>query len=429
MAASPDVTIGIPAYNGASHLAEAIESARAQEYAPLEIVIVDDASTDETEAICRRLGDADPRIRYMRRERNAGAVPNFWSVLSQSRSKYFTWLAQDDLIADPRYVTLMVEYLERHPDVVACTSDFVILDHEYPGSRAIVELAELRPDRPWPRARQELFRWPQTSVSRAIYSMYRREALDQIPKIVRRYRGRSTSAWWEMTVLTALSGWGRIVAIPGCQREKRSLTTSDGWRTYQRASPFDLSVLGLQIRLLVLRIGCQLPVPFPERIALIKLALENFSRANFRRPLDIPALIDTRRQELETLRRTMNERAQLIARLEGEIAQRRAASTHSTPGPASGPDTTGDSDGVAPRSETGISSELERALDRYDRAAGSFWDFFRPAPDWILALCERLNDEIGDYRRRCDEQLRDIEDLSAAAEALLRHAPPQKASA
>jgi glycosyltransferase involved in cell wall biosynthesis len=66
----PLVSIGVPAYNGAQHLAEALESARSQDYPNLEIIIVDDASTDKTEAICRRFAAIDPRIRYIRSPRN-----------------------------------------------------------------------------------------------------------------------------------------------------------------------------------------------------------------------------------------------------------------------------------------------------------------------------------------------------------------------
>src|SRR4051812_30904249 len=77
----PLISIGVPAYNGARHIAEALESALAQDYTPLEVIVVDDASTDDTETICRRFAAADRRIRYVRNGRNLGAVANFRCVL------------------------------------------------------------------------------------------------------------------------------------------------------------------------------------------------------------------------------------------------------------------------------------------------------------------------------------------------------------
>jgi len=55
----PLVSIGIPVYNGAAHLAEALESSLAQDYAPLGVIVVDNASTDKTAEIACRFTTAD----------------------------------------------------------------------------------------------------------------------------------------------------------------------------------------------------------------------------------------------------------------------------------------------------------------------------------------------------------------------------------
>src|SRR3954447_17432428 len=91
----PLVSIGVPAHNGERYLAQALESALAQEYAPLEIVMCDDASTDGTEWICRRFVVADSRVRYRRSSKNVGAAGNFGRTLVDARGTCFTWLAQD----------------------------------------------------------------------------------------------------------------------------------------------------------------------------------------------------------------------------------------------------------------------------------------------------------------------------------------------
>ena len=60
------VTIGMPVFNGANYVGEAVESILAQTFGDLELVISDNASTDATEQICRDMAARDRRIRYLR---------------------------------------------------------------------------------------------------------------------------------------------------------------------------------------------------------------------------------------------------------------------------------------------------------------------------------------------------------------------------
>src|SRR3954470_1068595 len=93
----PRVSIGLPVYNGQRFLAPAVSSLLAQTFADFELVICDNASTDDTEAICRRFAERDPRVRYHRNEQNVGAAPNFNRALALSTGQYFKWAAHDDL--------------------------------------------------------------------------------------------------------------------------------------------------------------------------------------------------------------------------------------------------------------------------------------------------------------------------------------------
>jgi glycosyltransferase involved in cell wall biosynthesis len=70
--ASPIVTVLLPVYNGERYLREAIESILTQTLESFELLIVDDGSTDGTEAICRSF--TDPRVRVHRYEENAGVI-------------------------------------------------------------------------------------------------------------------------------------------------------------------------------------------------------------------------------------------------------------------------------------------------------------------------------------------------------------------
>ena len=70
---SPRVSIGMPVYNGAAFLKESLDSLLSQTYGDFELIISDNASTDETESICRSYAAGDPRVRYQRQEENRGA--------------------------------------------------------------------------------------------------------------------------------------------------------------------------------------------------------------------------------------------------------------------------------------------------------------------------------------------------------------------
>lgn len=110
----PLVTIGIPTYNRCGTLSQALRSALAQDHAPLEVVVSDNASSDDTERLCRDTARTAANVRYVRLPRNQGPVANFVSALQQARGEYFMWLADDDWL-DPDYVSKCLAHLEATP--------------------------------------------------------------------------------------------------------------------------------------------------------------------------------------------------------------------------------------------------------------------------------------------------------------------------
>lgn len=119
----PLVTIAIPVNNGADYLGEAIDSALAQTYPNVEIVVVNDGSEDDgaTDAVARRFGD---RIRYIVQE-NRGVSGALNTALRQMKGEVFTWLSHDDLF-EPQKTARQVELHQRagSRDDVALFSDF-----------------------------------------------------------------------------------------------------------------------------------------------------------------------------------------------------------------------------------------------------------------------------------------------------------------
>lgn len=113
----PLVSIGLPTYNRASSLRKAITSALGQSYKNIELIISDNASSDDTERICREYAVADSRVTYVRQPNNVGPTPNFLDVLKRSRGEYFMWLCDDDWL-DEVYVEKCVELLNEDSGTV-----------------------------------------------------------------------------------------------------------------------------------------------------------------------------------------------------------------------------------------------------------------------------------------------------------------------
>lgn len=129
----PLVSIGVPAYNGADYLRQALDSILAQTYDHLEVIISDNASEDDTESICREYAARDARIRYERNETNRGAAWNYNNVVELAGGKYFKWAAHDDWLA-PTYVERCVAELESS-DSIALVYPRTILVCEDPAER------------------------------------------------------------------------------------------------------------------------------------------------------------------------------------------------------------------------------------------------------------------------------------------------------
>lgn len=105
------VFIGMPVYNGAPHLRNAIESILKQSFSDWIMLISDNCSDDETETICKEFIRTDSRIKYYRQKQNIGAAGNFQYVLDRADLPYFMWAAADD-IWEPEFLASCVRILE-----------------------------------------------------------------------------------------------------------------------------------------------------------------------------------------------------------------------------------------------------------------------------------------------------------------------------
>jgi glycosyltransferase involved in cell wall biosynthesis len=90
------ISIGMPVFNGEKFISTAISSLLKQTYSHFELIISDNASTDDTKNICTSFANKDNRIQYFRQNSNRGATENFKFVLDKAKGKYFMWAAADD---------------------------------------------------------------------------------------------------------------------------------------------------------------------------------------------------------------------------------------------------------------------------------------------------------------------------------------------
>lgn len=97
MTAPPEVSIITPAYNAARFIGQAMASVQAQSLQNWEMVVADDASSDQTAELVAAQSRLDPRIRLVRREGNGGSGPARNAALAVARGRFVAFLDSDDL--------------------------------------------------------------------------------------------------------------------------------------------------------------------------------------------------------------------------------------------------------------------------------------------------------------------------------------------
>jgi glycosyltransferase involved in cell wall biosynthesis len=117
----PLVTITIPTYNRSWGLRDALKSAFAQTYRPLEVIVSDDASPDDTQDVVREF--TAPELIYHRQPQNVGMVPNWGYGVFAATGKYIVVLSDDDLLS-PLFVEERVAALEADSKSIVAFSPY-----------------------------------------------------------------------------------------------------------------------------------------------------------------------------------------------------------------------------------------------------------------------------------------------------------------
>lgn len=121
------VSLLVPTFNRAAELRESLKSTCGQQYEPLEILISDNESTDETEQFCRELAARDSRVRYFRHAANIGLYANHNFLIDQSRGEFLCFFHDHDE-RDLGIVREYVTFLTDHPEVGVVCSNWDLID-------------------------------------------------------------------------------------------------------------------------------------------------------------------------------------------------------------------------------------------------------------------------------------------------------------
>lgn len=121
----PLVSIGIPLYNDSAYVKRTVDSALAQSYRNIEIIVSDNHSSDETYQVLKSQYGEVANVKLFRQPKNIGPNANFEFLMNAAQGEFFMWLGGHDTI-HPEYVACAVNEHLKYPD-----SSLVYFNHQF----------------------------------------------------------------------------------------------------------------------------------------------------------------------------------------------------------------------------------------------------------------------------------------------------------
>jgi glycosyltransferase involved in cell wall biosynthesis len=176
------VSVGLPVRNAGDRVSDVVKSVLAQDHPDLELVISDNASTDDTEDVCRALAAGDDRVRYHRQSENVGILNNFMTAMRLARGTYFRWIGDDDEL-EPACVSTGVRAFAADPRLILVTNQVAYSDENGNVETASYDGTALGSDDPVDRF-EEMLRLLNEShlLIDPLYGLMRREPVAAIPR-------------------------------------------------------------------------------------------------------------------------------------------------------------------------------------------------------------------------------------------------------
>jgi glycosyltransferase involved in cell wall biosynthesis len=225
---APTLSIGLPVYNDDRFLSQTLDCLLSQSYRDFELIICDNASTDNTAEICRSYASRDSRIRYHRNETNLGVSRNFNLSFHLSRGKYFKWAAANDLCAADM-IERCVEVLDQRPDAVLCFAKTCIIDERGEIGADFEDRLNLQSDEPSERFRLLL---EGVSMVNVAYGVSRSSAL-RLTRLEKPYPNS------DVVLLAELALHGKFVEVSDTSFFRRMFEIT----TEKYPSPYDRMIV------------------------------------------------------------------------------------------------------------------------------------------------------------------------------------------
>jgi glycosyltransferase involved in cell wall biosynthesis len=268
--ARPLVSIGLPVFNGERYLDRTLSSLLAQTVSDLELIISDNASTDDTQAICEKFARRDARVRYVRQPKNIGAPRNWNFVAYEARGEFFKWATASDLCA-PNALERCVEILRMDPAIVLCygyTQFIDERDHLLEIFGSDIDVGEDRPSERFARVCVMLkLNNMQSGVCRA--QVLKRTRLDRL------YPSG------DMSLMAELALYGKIRLLPDVLLYRRKtretftslLTPLERQRVYDPGASAPIRLIRLRRHLDHLVSIARAPISILEKLRSVQIAL------------------------------------------------------------------------------------------------------------------------------------------------------------
>jgi len=197
---TPLVNIGVPVFNGQEKIEKALYSLLNQTYSNLQVIVSDNASTDNTRTICERICAQDERVFYVRQPVNLGPTANFNAVLDLAQGDYFMWLGHDDWLSE-RYIEACLKTLDENPDVsIACGETVYYQDGNDAHRGTAIQLPQESPPE------RVAAYYSLVSENGTFYGLMRREQLANV-----RMKNVMGGDW---LVIASMAFLGKIVTLP-----------------------------------------------------------------------------------------------------------------------------------------------------------------------------------------------------------------------
>jgi glycosyltransferase involved in cell wall biosynthesis len=237
----PLVSVVMPAWNGERYIADAMRSVLSQTLADLELIVVNDGSTDSTLGIAREIAQSDARVHVIDRQRSGRPAFPRNDGIAAARGRYVSFLDCDDLY-DPERTALLVEALDAHPGWVAAFHDVRLVasdGHALPGTylqdagflqRAAEHLTTLGGD--WYATDSSFFVFQSLNYA-ALHTQSVVIAADRLPEKTLRFDTRfliaeDTDLWIRLAEAGTLGYLDRVLSSYR-QHASSLMTNSEAW--------------------------------------------------------------------------------------------------------------------------------------------------------------------------------------------------------